>query len=117
MPGDWAGLKEAVTKVNEKTGQFGFGYDAKGVQAFRYFGFFLRNNGGDFDADGKAAFNSATARRARRSTVDLAGTKQFRRRLRRSAIEDLEPMFKSGRLAMLIDGNCSPPLSAAMRRT
>ncbi|MGO4831990.1 sugar ABC transporter substrate-binding protein [Rhizobiaceae sp. 2RAB30] len=104
-PGDWTGLKEAVATVHEKTGQFGFGYDAKGVQAFRYFGFFLWNNGGDFfDADGKAAFNSDKGVEALKFLVDLAGTGAIPAPAG-TAIEDLEPMFKGGRLAMLIDGN------------
>lgn len=104
-PADWVGLKEAVAKVQEKTGQFGFGYDAKGVQAFRYFGFFLWNNGGDFfDAEGKAAFNSDKGVEALKFLVDLAGTKAIPAPAG-TAIEDLEPMFKGGRLAMLIDGN------------
>lgn len=105
VPGDWAGLKDAIVKVKEKTGQFGFGFDAKGVQAFRYFGFFLWNNGGDFfDADGKAAFNSDKGVEALKYLVDLAGTDAIPAPAG-TAIEDLEPMFKSGRLAMLVDGN------------
>jgi multiple sugar transport system substrate-binding protein len=105
VPTDWAAFKEAVTKVHEKTGQFGFAYDAKGVQAFRYFGFFLWNNGGDFfDADGKAAFNSDKGVEALKFLVDLAGTGAIPAPAG-NAIEDLEPMFKSGRLATLIDGN------------
>ena len=74
-PTDWAGLKEAITKIQSTTGQFGFGYDAKGVQAFRYFGYFLWNNGGDFfNADGTAAFNSEAGVEALAYLVELAGT-------------------------------------------
>lgn len=105
VPGDWAGFKEAVVKLHGKTGQFGFGFDAKGVQAFRYFGFFLWNNGGDFfDADGKAAFNGDKGVEALKFLVELAGTGAIPAPAG-TAIEDLEPMFKSGRLATLIDGN------------
>jgi multiple sugar transport system substrate-binding protein len=104
-PTDWAGFKEAITKIHSTTGEFGFGYDAKGVQAFRYFGFFLWNNGGDFfDADGKAAFNSDAGVEALTYLVDLANTGAIPAPAG-NAIEDLEPMFKAGRLAMLIDGN------------
>jgi multiple sugar transport system substrate-binding protein len=75
------------------------------VQAFRYFGFFLWNNGGDFfDADGKAAFNSDAGVEALTYLVDLANTGAIPAPAG-NAIEDLEPMFKAGRLAMLIDGN------------
>ncbi len=105
VPTDWQGFKTAVTKVHDATGAFGFGFDAKGVQAFRYFGFFLWNNGGDFfDADGKAAFNSDAGVKALQFLVDLAATPAVPGPTG-TAIEDLEPMFKSGRLAMLIDGN------------
>lgn len=105
VPSDWAGFKDAVVKIQEKTGQFGTGFDAKGVQAFRYFGFFLWNNGGDFfTPDGKAAFNSEAGVEALKFLVDLANTKAIPAPAG-TAIEDLEPMFKSGRLAMLIDGN------------
>lgn len=104
-PTDWAGLKEAITKIQSTTGQFGFGYDAKGVQAFRYFGYFLWNNGGDFfNADGTAAFNSEAGVEALAYLVELAGTNAIPAPAG-NAIEDLEPMFKAGRLAMLIDGN------------
>lgn len=104
-PSDWAGFKDAVLAVNEATGQFGFGYDAKGVQAFRYFGFFLWNNGGDFfNEDGSAAFNSEAGVEALQYLVDLAATDALPSPSG-TAIEDLEPMFKAGRMAMLIDGN------------
>jgi multiple sugar transport system substrate-binding protein len=105
VPADWAGFKEAVANVHATTGQFGFGFDAKGVQAFRYFGFFLWNNGGDFfTEDGQAAFNSAQGVEALQFLVDLAESGAIPAPAG-TAIEDLEPMFKSGRLAMLIDGN------------
>ena len=105
VPTDWEAFKQAITKIHEATGQFGFGYDAKGVQAFRYFGFFLWNNGGDFfNEDGTAAFNSEAGVEALTYLVELANSGAIPAPAG-TAIEDLEPMFKSGRLAMLIDGN------------
>lgn len=104
-PADWAAFKDAIVKIHDTTGQFGFGYDGKGVQAFRYFGYFLWNNGGDFfNEDGTAAFNSDAGVEALAYLVDLAGTGAVPAPAG-NAIEDLEPMFKAGRLAMLIDGN------------
>jgi multiple sugar transport system substrate-binding protein len=104
-PATFDDFKKAIVQIKEKTGQFGFAFDAKGVQAFRYFGFFLWNSGGDFfTADGKAAFNSDAGVKALSFLVDLAKTGAIPDPTG-ATIEDLEPMFLAGRLAMLIDGN------------
>ena len=104
-PKTFDALKTAAMQIKDKTGKFGFGYDAKGVQAFRYFGFFLWNSGGDFfDADGKAAFNSDAGVKALTFLVDLAKSGAIPDPTG-TTIEDLEPMFLAGRLAMVIDGN------------
>ena len=104
-PALWDDFKKAVVDIKAKTGQFGYGFDAKGVQAFRYFGFFLWNAGGDFfNADGTAAFNSDAGVKALQFLVDLAKTGATPNPSG-SAIEDLEPMFLAGRLAMVADGN------------
>lgn len=104
-PALWDDFKNAVVAIKEKTGQFGYGYDAKGVQAFRYFGFFLWNAGGDFfNEDGTAAFNSEAGVKALTYLVDLANTGATPNPSG-STIEDLEPMFLAGRLAMVADGN------------
>jgi multiple sugar transport system substrate-binding protein len=104
-PATWDDFKKAIIQIHDKTGQFGFAFDAKGVQAFRYFGFFLWNNGGDFfNANGTAAFNSDAGVGALKYLVDLAKTGAIPDPAG-STIEDLEPMFKAGRVAMLIDGN------------
>ena len=104
-PATWDEFKNAVVAIKEKTGQFGYGYDAKGVQAFRYFGFFLWNAGGDFfNTDGTAAFNSEAGVKALQYLVDLAKTGATPNPSG-STIEDLEPMFLAGRLAMVADGN------------
>src|SRR4029079_15440341 len=104
-PATWDEFKKAVVAIKEKTGQFGYGYDGKGVQAFRYFGFFLWNAGGDFfTADGKAAFNSDAGVKALAFLVDLAKTGATPDPSG-SGIEALEPMFLAGRLAMIAAGN------------
>lgn len=109
VPGDWDGFRDAMIAIHDATGQFGFGYDAKGVQAFRYFGFFLWNNSGDFfNEDGTAAFNSDAGVEALTYLVSLADTGAIPAPAG-TAIEDLEPMFKAGRLAMLIDGDYFAP--------
>lgn len=105
VPGDWEGFREAVLKVHEETDAFGYGFDGQGVQAFRYFGFFLWNGGGDFfNDDGTAAFNSDAGVAALEFLVDLAGTAAVPSPAG-TTVEDLEPMFKAGRLAMLANGN------------
>ena len=104
-PASWSEFAAAAATVRDATGDFGYGFDGKGVQAFRYFGFFLWNNGGDFfDSDGKAAFNSPEGVEALQFLVDLAGTEVVPDP-NGSALEDLQPLFTAGRLAMLIDGN------------
>lgn len=112
-PSDWAGFRQAVVDVHEKTGAFGFAYDGAGVQAFRYFGFFLWNNGGDFfNEDGSAAFNSDAGVEALEFIVDLASTDAVPNPSG-TTIEELGPMFTAGRLAMLINGNY---FTAALRK-
>jgi multiple sugar transport system substrate-binding protein len=105
VPPHWPAFRDAVAAVKEKTGQFGYAFDAKGVQAFRYFGFFLWNNGGDFfNADGTAAFNGKPGVEALQFLADLAKTPAVPAPTG-NTVQDLEPIFKGGRLAMLVDGN------------
>lgn len=104
-PGNWDEMAAATSAVYDATDQFGYSFDAKGVQAFRYYGFFLWNNGGDFfDADGKAAFNSPEGVEALEFLVDLANTDAVPDPTG-TALEDIQPLFTAGRLAMMIDGN------------
>lgn len=104
QPRTWEEFKHAVLTIHEKTGKFGYGFDAKGVQAFRYFGIFLWNNGGDyFGEDGKAAFNSPEGVEAMTFLADLVkagavpdptGTN----------MEEVEDQFVGGRMGIIIDG-------------
>jgi len=104
-PRTWADLTKDAKRIHAKTGAFGYAFDGKGVQAFRYFGFFLWNNGGDFfTSSGKAAFNSPKGVQALSYLVRLSKT---------GAVpdatglitEDIQPLFLAGRVAMWIDGN------------
>lgn len=104
-PATWDELQQYVTSIKDSTGEFGYAFDAKGVQAFRYFGFFLWNNGGDFfDADGKAAFNSPEGVEALQFLADLASSGAIPDPTG-TALEDFQPLFQTGRLGMMIDGN------------
>jgi len=104
-PKTWAEFKDAIVAIHEKTGVFGFAYDAKGVRAFRNFGFFLWNNGGDFfNADGTAAFNSPAGAEAMAFIVDLAKTGAIPDPTG-TTLEDFQPMFEVGRVAMMTSGN------------
>ena len=104
-PTTWSELETAAKAIKAKTGKFGYAFDAKGVQAFRYFGFFLWNNGGDFfDGDGKAAFNSQQGVEALEFLTNLSKTNAVPDPTG-TALEDFQPLFKTGRLGMMIDGN------------
>lgn len=112
-PTTWDELKADAVAIKDKTGEFGYGHDAKGVQAFRYFGFYLWNNGGDFfTQDGKAAFNSPEGVEALQFLVDLNATGAMPDPTG-TAIEDVEKLFHAGKLGMMIDGNYQTALLAA----
>jgi multiple sugar transport system substrate-binding protein len=104
-PKTWDEFKAAVLAIKEKTGAFGFAFDAKGVRAFRNFGFFLWNNGGDFfDEQGKAAFNSEAGDEALTYLVGIAKSGAIPDPLG-TTLEDFQPMFEAGRVATMISGN------------
>jgi multiple sugar transport system substrate-binding protein len=103
-PQTWAEFRNAVVTIHDKTGKFGYGFDAKGVQAFRYFGIFLWNNGGDyFSADGHAAFNSAEGVEALTFLADLVKSGAVPDPTGTN-MEDVEAQFVGGRLGIIIDG-------------
>ncbi len=104
-PADWDELAAATAAVYDATGEFGYAWDAKGVQAFRYFGYFLWNNGGDFfDADGMAAFNSPEGVEALEFLVGLSDTDAVPDPTG-TATEEIQPLFTAERLGLWIDGN------------
>lgn len=104
-PRTWPEFEQSLVALKEKTGAFGFAYDAKGVRAFRNFGFFLWNNGGDFfDENGMAAFNSPAGIEALTFLVGLA-KKGVVPDPTGTTLEDFQPMFEAGRVATMISGN------------
>lgn len=103
-PKTWADFKKDVLAIHDKTGKFGYGFDAKGVQAFRYFGIFLWNNGGDyFSKDGHAAFNSPQGVEALQFLVDLVKSGAVPDPTGTN-MEDVEAQFLGGRMGIVIDG-------------
>lgn len=101
----WEDYKAMILAVKEKTGAFGYAFDAKGVRAFRDFGFYLLNNGGRFfNEDGTAAFNSEEGVEALTFLVDLVKSGAVPDPLG-TTLEDYQPMFEAGRIATMINGN------------
>ena len=104
-PVTWQEFKDAAVAIHDTTGEYGYAFDAKGVTAFRSFGFFLWNNGGDFFTDdGKAAFNSEAGVEALQFLVDLAATGATPDPSGILA-EEVGNLFHAGKLGMFIDGN------------
>jgi multiple sugar transport system substrate-binding protein len=104
-PTTWQALLADAKQIKARTGSYGYAFDAKGVQAFRYFGYFLWNAGGNFfDSSGKAAFNSPQGIQAMQFLVDLAKSGAVPNPVSQQ-IETLEPLFTAGKVGMLIDGN------------
>jgi multiple sugar transport system substrate-binding protein len=104
-PVTWQEFKDAAVAIHDATGEYGYAFDAKGVTAFRSFGFFLWNNGGDFfTEDGKAAFNSEEGVEALQFLVDLAATGATPDPSGILA-EEVGNLFHAGKLGMFIDGN------------
>ena len=104
-PLTWDDMKADAVAIHDKTGEYGYAYDASGTTAFRSFGFFLWNNGGDFFTDdGKAAFNSPEGVEALQFLVDLAATGATPDPSGTKA-EDVGGLFQAGKLGMFIDGN------------
>jgi multiple sugar transport system substrate-binding protein len=104
-PRTWDELYQAVTTIKDKTGEFGFSFDGKGVQAFRSFGYFLWNSGGDFfTPDGKAAFNSPEGVQALAFMVKLVESGAVPDPTGVTIEGDEEPMFVAGKSAMIMTG-------------
>jgi multiple sugar transport system substrate-binding protein len=104
-PTTWAEMLADAVKIKKKTGAFGYAFDGKGVQAFRYFGFFLWNNKGTFfTKTGKAAFNRPQGVQALSFLVKLVKTGAVPDPSGLTA-EDIEALFLAGRVGMWVDGN------------
>jgi multiple sugar transport system substrate-binding protein len=101
----WDDYRTMIVTIKEKTGSFGYAFDAKGVRAFRDFGFYLLNNGGKFfNDDGTAAFNSPEGVEALDFLHDLVKSGAVPDPLG-TTLEDYQPMFETGRVATVINGN------------
>jgi multiple sugar transport system substrate-binding protein len=101
----WDDYRNMIVTIKEATGAFGYAFDAKGVRAFRDFGFYLLNNGGKFfNDDGTAAFNSAEGVEALEFLADLVKSGAVPDPLG-TTLEDYQPMFETGRVATVINGN------------
>jgi multiple sugar transport system substrate-binding protein len=104
-PTTWEELYEYATTIHDQTGKFGFSFDGKGVQAFRSFGYFLWNAGGDLlTEDGKAAFNSPEGVEALDFMVRLVQSGAIPDPAGVTIEGDEEPLFIAGEDAMLITG-------------
>jgi multiple sugar transport system substrate-binding protein len=104
-PSTWDQMLSDAQQIKAKTGSFGYAFDGKGVQAFRYFGYFLWNNGGDFfDSSGKAAFNSPQGVQALDFLVKLvkSGSTPDPTAM---TVADIEPLVNAGKVGSFIDGN------------
>ena len=104
-PATWDQLYNDVVAIHSKTGNYGYAFDGSGVQAFRYFGFFLWNAGGDFfTSHGKAAFNGPAGVTALSFLLKLVKSGAVPDPTAMT-ISDVEPLFQAGKLGMMIDGS------------
>jgi len=104
-PKTWDQMYNDTVAIHHKTGMYGYAFDGSGVQAFRYFGFFLWNAGGDFfTSSGKAAFNGPAGVQALTFLAKLVKSGAVPDPTAMT-IEDVEPLFQAGRLGMMVDGN------------
>ena len=104
-PKTWDELYIYATTIHEETGKFGFSFDGKGVQAFRSFGYFLWNAGGELlTEDGKAAFNSPEGVAALEFMIRLAQSGAIPDPAGVTIEGDEEPLFIAGEDAMVITG-------------
>lgn len=104
-PRTWSQLYADAQAIKNKTGNYGFAFEASDVQAFRYFSYFLWNAGGNFyTAGGKAAFDSPAGVQALSLLV-----KMWKQKLTPNPIADnvttIEPLFEAGKVGMWIDSS------------
>ena len=104
-PKTWDELLADAKTIHDKTGKFGFSFDGKGVQAFRSFGYFLWNAGGELlTEDGKAAFNSPEGVAALEFMVELVKSGAIPDPAGVTIEGDEEPMFIAGEDATVVTG-------------
>lgn len=105
-PKTWKELVPAAQAVAKKTDAYGFGVQGAKIETDTYWYYFLWNNGGDIlDDKGMAAFNSPQGVEALQFLVDLVHKyKVSEPDATGNEREDLQDIFKSGKLAMMITG-------------
>jgi len=106
VPKTWAQLQEAAKLVSEKTDAAGFGIQGKEVEMEKYFYYTLWNFGGsllDKTVGGtKSALNSPEALKAAQFYNNLIRNGYSQKNVTSYNREDLQELFKQGKLAMMI---------------
>lgn len=106
VPTTWNELKETALKVSKKTGAAGFGIQGKEVEMEKYFYYALWNFGGsvlDKTVGGtKSALNSPEALKAAKFYNSLIKEGASQKNVASYNREDLQELFKQGKLAMMI---------------
>jgi multiple sugar transport system substrate-binding protein len=104
-PKTWAQLYSDATAIKDKAGAYGFAFEASDVQAFRYFGYFLWNAGGNFfNNQGKAAFNSPAGVSALNFLVKAWDAKLTPNPIAND-VATIEPLFEAGKVGLWIDSS------------
>jgi multiple sugar transport system substrate-binding protein len=105
-PKTWKELVAAAQAVTRKTDAYGFGVQGAKIETDTYWYYFLWNNGGEIlDDKGLAAFNSPEGVESLQFLVDLVHKyKVSEPDPTGNEREDLQDLFKAGRLAMMITG-------------
>ena len=105
-PKTWDELLAAAQAVTKATEAYGFGVQGAKVETDVYWYYFLWNNGGKiFGDDGLAAFNSPEGVQSLQFLVDVVNKhKVSEPDPTGNEREDLQDIFKAGKLAMMITG-------------
>lgn len=104
-PKTWAQLYSDAQAISSKTGAYGFAFEASDVQAFRYFGYFLWNAGGNFfGSNGKAAFNGPAGVSAM-TFLDKLWKAKLTPNPIANDVATIEPLFEAGKVGLWIDSS------------
>ena len=106
VPTTWTQLQETAKLVSQNTDAYGFGIQGKEVEMEKYFYYALWNFGGsvlDKTVGGtKSALNSEAALKAANFYNDLIKKGYAQKNVTSYNREDLQELFKQGKLAMMI---------------
>jgi multiple sugar transport system substrate-binding protein len=104
-PKTWTQLYNDAEAIKDKTSAYGFAFEASDVQAFRYFGYFLWNAGGNFfNNQGKAAFNGPAGVSALTFLVNAWKAKLTPNPIANN-VTTIEPLFEAGKVGLWIDSS------------